>query len=231
MRRFNLVLMLMLTSFMTPDAVSETDRNSPQERRFVFPPITVLRPLVSDSSMEIEAAEVTFRLKMDRAGSILKLELADCTSEDTSFVATARQAVMATRFSPMQMMFPAKDPWLYHTVIFRPLRTHDSAAVAGAPDDTAFVPVDVQPEMIHEEAPEYPREAEAAGVTGTVWVKALVNKRGLVDEAKIVRSSGSEALDNSAVNSAYCNKFNPALRDGKPVAFWVTYRIAFKLSK
>ncbi len=47
-----------------------------------------------------------------------------------------------------------------------------------APDE--FVAVEIQPEMIHEATPEYPRLAKQAQLEGVVWVKALVDKDGNV---------------------------------------------------
>jgi TonB family protein len=99
------------------------------------------------------------------------------------------------------------------------------------PPPDEFVPVEVQPEMIHYETPEYPRIAKQAGLTGLVWVKALVDKEGNIRQAMVGKSSGTQALDEAAVAAAPRNKFKPAIQNGHPIAVWVTYKVEFKLNE
>jgi len=87
----------------------------------------------------------------------------------------------------------------------------------------------VYPEMIYQERPEYPRLAKSAGLTGTVWVKVLVDKDGTVRQAMVGKSSGTQALDEAAVAVAPKNKFKPGIQNGRPVACWATYRVDFNL--
>jgi protein TonB len=93
------------------------------------------------------------------------------------------------------------------------------------PVDFAEVPA----EFVTAVQPEYPRFAEAAGIEGDVWIKALVSEKGEVTVAVVLRSSGSEALDEAARDAAFQNVFKPALQNGQPVAIWVTYRVEFQL--
>lgn len=96
-----------------------------------------------------------------------------------------------------------------------------------APDE--FVPVEIMPEMINYTQPEYPRLARQAGITGTVWVKALVNKEGKVIRAQIGKTSGTQSLDDAAVAAASDNVFKPGIQNGRPVNVWVTYKVEFTL--
>ena len=96
-----------------------------------------------------------------------------------------------------------------------------------APDE--FIKVDLHPEMIFQQAPEYPEKAKQAGIEGTVWVQALVDKKGAIRKAKVSKSSGTKSLDKAAVTAAYQNKFKPAIQKDKPVAVWITYKIEFAL--
>lgn len=96
------------------------------------------------------------------------------------------------------------------------------------PGADQFVPVEIQPEMIYRHQPEYPRLAKQAGITGVVWVKALVDKEGTVRQAMVSKSSGTVSLDEAAVNAAHKNKFKPGIQNGRPIAVWVTYRVEFK---
>lgn len=98
------------------------------------------------------------------------------------------------------------------------------------PPPDEFVPVEVQPEMIYQQAPEFPRIAKQAGMTGLVWVKALVDKEGNVRQAMVLKSSGTQAFDDAAVAAAYKNKFKPGIQNGRPVAVWVSYKVEFKLN-
>lgn len=97
------------------------------------------------------------------------------------------------------------------------------------PASGEFVAVEVQPEMILEVKPTYPRLAEQARITGKVWVEVLVDKEGNVREAKVIRSSGTPSLDEAAVQAAKQCKYKPGIQNGRPVAVRVTYDIKFEL--
>ncbi len=99
------------------------------------------------------------------------------------------------------------------------------------PPPDEFVPVEIYPEMIYQETPEYPRLAKQASLTGLVWVKALVDKEGNVRDAQVAKSSGTPSLDEAAVKAAFKNKFKPGIQNGRPVACWVTYKVEFKLDQ
>ena len=113
-------------------------------------------------------------------------------------------------------------------------QTNSASAISGA-QNTAPLPdtsvaVNEMPEMIYQEVPVYPKSLKEAGTEGDVWVKAFVNKEGTVTEAVAAKSSGHKQLDDAAVDAAVKNKFKPAIKDGKPVGCWVTYKVAFRLS-
>ncbi len=94
-----------------------------------------------------------------------------------------------------------------------------------------LVPLEVQPKIVYNHTPDYPRLAKQAGITGTVWVKALVDEAGKVLKAIVARSSGTVSLDEAAVKAAYKNKFTPGIQEGKPVKAWVTYPVEFSLGR
>ncbi|RKX29354.1 MAG: hypothetical protein DRP47_02005 [Candidatus Zixiibacteriota bacterium] len=96
-----------------------------------------------------------------------------------------------------------------------------------APDE--FVKVEIYPEMIHEVTPKYPRLAEQAGITGVVWVKALVDESGNVRRAIVGKSSGTTSLDEAAVEAAYKYKYKPGIQNGRPIKCWVSYKVDFVL--
>ena len=99
------------------------------------------------------------------------------------------------------------------------------------PDIKEFTPVEIYPEMIYEETPEYPRLAEQAGIEGRVFVRALVSKDGKVLDAVVEKSSGTASLDDAAVKAAYKNRFKPGIQNGRPINCWVTYKVDFILGQ
>lgn len=99
------------------------------------------------------------------------------------------------------------------------------------PDVKEFIPVEIYPEMIYEEKPEYPRLAEQAGIEGTVYVRALVSKDGKVLDAVVEKSSETASLDDAAVKAAFKNRFKPGIQNGRPIACWVTYKVDFVLNE
>ena len=98
------------------------------------------------------------------------------------------------------------------------------------PDAEEFTPLQVLTEMIYEEVPDYPSWAEQAGIEGTVKIRTLILKDGRVDSAFVEMSSGSKVLDDAALKAAYKNRFKPGIRDGCPVAAWVTYEVSFSVN-
>jgi len=98
------------------------------------------------------------------------------------------------------------------------------------PAPTDFIAVEIYPEMIFEHVPDYPRLAEQAGITGLVWVKALVDEEGQVRKAILGKTSGVNSLDEAAVKAAYKCRYKPGIQNGRPVKVWVTYKVEFELT-
>ena len=88
---------------------------------------------------------------------------------------------------------------------------------------------DVMPEIIEQWPPEYPAEIKAAGIGGTVVVKSFIDSSGEVVKVGILESSGSEQLDRAALEAARKSKFKPALKNGQPVATWISHKMVFTL--
>ncbi|MDB5749329.1 MAG: peptidase, partial [Massilia sp.] len=69
--------------------------------------------------------------------------------------------------------------------------------------------------------PEYPAEALARRLEGTVTLRFLVDTDGSVAEAQVAKSSGDASLDEAArVAIARC-QFTPGTAGGKPARAWV----------
>jgi TonB family protein len=103
---------------------------------------------------------------------------------------------------------------------------------AKPPADTSdFVDVDEMPVPIKLINAKYPEAAIKAKLEGTVRIKALVNKLGRVDSIVVVKPNPALAeLEKAAIEAAKQSEFKPAVKDGKPIAVWVTYPIKFVLT-
>src|SRR5947208_2295729 len=62
---------------------------------------------------------------------------------------------------------------------------------------------------------------------GRVVLRMLVRSDGSVAQVNVVESSGSQVLDEAAVNAAVKWRFAPASRDGQPVESWAIIPIRF----
>jgi TonB family protein len=88
--------------------------------------------------------------------------------------------------------------------------------------------IERRPRPIEQVEPVYPLEAKAAGVTGMVIVEAMVNEKGSVDYADIIRDPG-HGLGQAAVDAVKQWRFEPGVIDGKPAPMKFNITINFKL--
>jgi TonB family protein len=61
----------------------------------------------------------------------------------------------------------------------------------------------------------YPLEAKAEHIHGTVWVQVLISETGDVKSVEVL--SGEPALTHAAVEAAKQWKFKPYIKNGKPI--------------
>ncbi|HEQ98989.1 MAG TPA: energy transducer TonB [candidate division Zixibacteria bacterium] len=98
------------------------------------------------------------------------------------------------------------------------------------PQPDEFVAFDEEPQLLVAPEPTYPEMAKKAGVTGTVWIKVLVDTEGNVRDALIVKESGVNAgFEEAALDAAWERKYRPAMQNNQPVAVWVAYKVRFTL--
>jgi TonB family protein len=86
----------------------------------------------------------------------------------------------------------------------------------------------VPPKPQYMPEPEYTPDAQKAKKTGIVLLQVIVTPDGHVRNARVVRSLDS-GLDQKAVAAVRQWRFQPALKDGKPVAVLVNIEVAFNL--
>jgi TonB family protein len=98
-------------------------------------------------------------------------------------------------------------------------------------DPQEFVPVDRYPEMAVTAQPEYPLEAKRQGLEAELWMQVLIDTAGVPIEARVQECSRPGAgFEASALKAAYENRFKPAMREGRPVAVWITYKVSYVLN-
>jgi len=76
---------------------------------------------------------------------------------------------------------------------------------------------------------EVPRLSRRAGESGTVWLRVVVDVRGLPVQVSLQRSSGHARLDEQALWAMRQARFKPHTEDGRPVELEVTAPIEYTL--
>ena len=96
------------------------------------------------------------------------------------------------------------------------------------PEETyEFVAVSQKPKINHRVSPKYPELARKAGVEGMVVVKVLIDKKGNVEKAEILKSV--PMLDEAAVAAVKQFKFQPGKQRDKFVKVWMSIPFRFSL--
>lgn len=75
---------------------------------------------------------------------------------------------------------------------------------------------------------EYPKSAKDAGIQGKVFVKAVVDEKGDVINAEVIKGLNSEC-DNAAISAIKKTKFSVGMDKGKPVQTEIVIPLYFKL--
>jgi protein TonB len=78
-------------------------------------------------------------------------------------------------------------------------------------------------------APQYPRDAARAHITGWVQLEVMVNADGSVRSARVVDAKPKGLFDSSAVSAVLKWKFKPQVMNGQPVAQRGMQKIEFTL--
>jgi len=92
-----------------------------------------------------------------------------------------------------------------------------------------FYKLEVNPKLVDAPVPVYPEAVRNAGIEGSPVVEALLNLDGSVMDARVLKSSGNQSLDASAIEAALKAKFTPAKQRDKPVRVWISIPYRFTL--
>ncbi|MGB2692381.1 MAG: energy transducer TonB [Thermodesulfobacteriota bacterium] len=98
-----------------------------------------------------------------------------------------------------------------------------ASGTTGTNTELAYPDYNVNPK------PKYPRAARKRGYEGEVKLKVLVLDDGKVGKIEVIRPSGYEILDDSALEAVRNWIFIPGKANGKEISSWVTVPITFQL--
>lgn len=84
------------------------------------------------------------------------------------------------------------------------------------------------PRVLYSPNPKYPKASRKAHQQGAVVLWLIVSTKGLPRDVRIARGLTSE-LNEAAIDAVKQWKFDPATRDGKPVAVQINIEVSFRL--
>ena len=77
--------------------------------------------------------------------------------------------------------------------------------------------------------PKYPEIAQEAGIEGTVFIEAYIDKKGRVKETRITKGIPNTGLDEAAIDAIRKTRFIPAKQRERSVAVWIVIPVNFRL--
>lgn len=110
---------------------------------------------------------------------------------------------------------------------------------SGQSNDNVFMVVEQMPEFPGGEAEmrkfiaenvQYPEDAKLSGASGTAYIKFVVDKNGKVALPDVIKSSGTESIDNEALRVIkMLPDFKPGMQRGQVVDVQLTVPIKFSM--
>jgi len=124
---------------------------------------------------------------------------------------------------------PVEGEWLVLAVTTLDPVAAEARVTRGAPPAHIDGPV-TPPRLVERATPQYPPRARSEGRQGKVIISAVVDAEGRVRAPMILQvDSGIEDLAASAVETVEQWRYQPAMRDGVPVAVYFTIMVQFEL--
>lgn len=180
------------------------------------------RPVRRDGTPPAEPAAP----RRERAGaSLLLWLLLVVVVIATAWYFLGREEPQSTMAPPVQIGEPA--PEASRSPVSAPPDSRDATARERAVSAPRLPDRDALP--LNHPAPAYPEAAQRSGDSGTVVLQVEVGTDGKPGDITIARRSGSRELDRAAVEAVRGWTFEPAIRDGKPVASTVQVPVDFRI--
>ena len=187
---------------------------------------------------------VTLNAVIGKDGSVQNIKL---TCGDPLLVNAAMDAVRQWRYKPYQLNGEPVEAPTTITVNFSlsnlgnekiddcnrlsgPLTAQSVDPAANTEEGEVLKPVNgvIPPHAIYMPEPEYSKKARKAKLQGTVVLSIIINANGEVHEITVEKSLGL-GLDEKAIEAVRQWRFEPAMKDGKPVAVRVHVQTSFHL--
>lgn len=89
--------------------------------------------------------------------------------------------------------------------------------------------VDKHPKAIGKVEPVYPEAAKRGDIQGTLKLKLRIDDLGRVQDAEVVEASPPGVFDEAALTAFRKARFQPAIKDGRPVRYEAYIRVEFEL--
>jgi len=82
------------------------------------------------------------------------------------------------------------------------------------------------PKILYKQEPDFTEPARKYGVQGVVGLNVVVDRTGRISDVRIVRAVGM-GLDENAIEAVKTWRFDPATKDGVPVAIAIYIEVAY----
>jgi TonB family protein len=127
------------------------------------------------------------------------------------FVESVKEAALKTKWKPAIKEGKPIAAWVNYKVNFKE-------------------PYDAAPILVKGVKPKYPLGAQQQNITASVWIKVLIDSLGEPGQPIIVNENEENVyfFADYVKEAALKTKWKPSIRDGKPTAAWITYKVEFQ---
>lgn len=218
-----------------PDQAKVSEARPADFVAFDKAPVVVKRVAPRYPELAIRAGiegEVWVKIWIRKDGKVETAEVQKRSGTTVGFEEAAIEAAKQFEFEPALMQSKPVAVWVaipFHFSLKDKPALQD-AARASAPSPTeATTEFDQAPEIMQWVTPVYPAIAKNAGIEGEILLKVLVREDGRVDKVEVVKSTKPDlGFEEAAIAAAQKFEFKPALKNGQPVATWVSLPFRFK---
>ncbi|MDR5830907.1 energy transducer TonB [Caballeronia sp. LP006] len=137
---------------------------------------------------------------------------------------------MPVRETPSQIAAPAPDPTPPAPTPPAPAPAAPAAPAIGKPTMDLAAPKNVARLSCNIAQPDYPAMSRRRGETGTSLVKLTVGITGKIENVTLQKSSGSQRLDDAALDAVRSSACSPYKENGEAIRATATVPFVFSLN-